>query len=213
MYRISHTVTHTEAQLLPTHIVTVRYMAENPHTDAHYARVGIYNPALWNLIRPAPQGIPAPPQPQLPPPPQNQASQHFWAAQAKAKAAQTWTDAEHCYHTVGNTVEITGVHHKKYTPFLNCQGVIRRTVARGSDFKFFVHVQRNARGEPVDCGAQIADLNRRSLDFLRPDERGLLPCKTTHIRRLGHLEPPSPSQESQGGKRPRLGGSDGATGM
>ena len=164
-------------------------MAEHPHTDAHYARVGIYSPALWSLIRPA--------QLALPPPTHAHAHAHaqaFWAAQAKAHAAQTWADAEHGYHAVGSTVEITGVHNKKYAPFLNCQGVVRRTVARGSDFKFFVLVQRNARGEPVDSAAQITDLNRRTLDFLRPDERGLLPCKTTHMRRIWQMDhPPAPA--------------------
>ena len=167
-------------------------MAENPHTDAHYARVGIYSPALWSLIRPVqlPLPLPLPPHAHA----QNQASKDFWTAQARAHAAQTWADAEHGYHAVGSTVEITGVHHKKYTPFLNCQGVVRRTVARGSDFKFFVLVQRNARGEPVDSAAQIADLNRRTLDFLRPDERGLLPCKTTHMRRIWQMDhPPAPA--------------------
>ena len=164
-------------------------MAENPHTDAHYARVGIYSPARWNLIRPAQLTLP------LPLPPQGHTETHaFWAAQARAHAAQTWADAEHGYHAVGSTVEITGVHHKKYAPFLNCQGVVRRTVARGSDFKFFVLVQRNARGEPVDSAAQITDLNRRTLDFLRPDERGLLPCKTTHMRRIWQIDhPPAPA--------------------
>ena len=203
-------------------------MAENPHTDAHYARVGIYSPALWSLIRPAQLPLPLPPHAHAHA--QNQAHA-FWTAQAKAHAAQTWADAEHGYHAVGSTVEITGVHNKKYAPFLNCQGVIRRTVARGSDFKFFVLVQRNARGEPVDSAAQIADLNRRTLDFLRPDERGLLPCKTTHMRRIWQMDhPPAPAAththaptpppthththaplDDREGKRPRLGGSDGAT--
>jgi hypothetical protein len=42
----------------------VRYQAENPHTDAHYARVGMYNAALWDRIKPRP--LYAPPQAQDP---------------------------------------------------------------------------------------------------------------------------------------------------
>ena len=137
----------------------------------------------------------------------------FWAAQAQAKAALRWADADHCFHRVGSTVEITSVHDKKFAPFLNFQGVVRRIVARGTDYKFFVQVQRNALGEPVDSDKQIADLNHRTLYFLREDERGLLPCKTTHIRHLWQIDHPPPPQETQLAKRQRLGGTDGATGV
>ena len=205
-------------------------MAELPHTDAHLARVRIYNAALWSRIKPRPLFLPdrqpqPPPQAQAPAPPQAQApaqptpqaqvlhaqARVFWAAQAQAKAALRWADADHCFHRVGSTVEITSVHDKKFAPFLNFQGVVRRIVARGTDYKFFVQVQRNALGEPVDSDKQIADLNHRTLYFLREDERGLLPCKTTHIRHLWQIDHPPPPQETQLAKRQRLGGTDGAT--
>ena len=127
--------------------------------------------------------------------------------------ALRWADADHCFHRVGSTVEITSVHDKKFAPFLNFQGVVRRIVAHGTDYKFFVQVQRNALGEPVDSDKQIADLNHRTLYFLREDERGLLPCKTTHIRHLWQIDHPPPPQETQLAKRQRLGGTDGATGV
>ena len=73
-----------------------------------------------------------------------------------------------------------------------------------------MQVQRNALGEPVDSDKQIADLNHRTLDFLRSDERGLLPCKTTHIRHLWQID--HPPKETQLGKRPLLGGTVAATG-
>jgi len=67
--------TLNKAQLLPTHIVTVRYMSEHAHTDAHYARVGMYNAALCDRIKPRPLYLP---DRQLPPQAQDpQAHAHF----------------------------------------------------------------------------------------------------------------------------------------
>ena len=83
-------------------------------------------------------------------------------------------------------------------------------MARGTDFRFFVQLQRNALGDAVDSDKEITDLNRRCLAFLRPEERGLLPCKNTHMSRLWHLEHP-PQDTHTAAKKPRLGGSDGGT--
>ena len=214
-YIHSLTTVHAEAQLLPTHMVTVRYLSENPHTPAHYARVGMYNAALWERIRPRP-------------PPQDQAHAHaqdpdaharalalqaqakvFWDAQKQTQADLRWTDTDHCFHTLGSAVKVLNVHNQKYKAFLSCEGVIHRIVARGTVFLFFVHIQRNALGDAVDSNQEIADLNRGCLPFLRDDERGLLPCKITHMSRLWHLQPP-PQHAHTPAKRPRLGG-DGAT--
>jgi hypothetical protein len=203
----------TESQLLPTHRVTVRYQAENPHTDAHYARVGMYNAALWDRIKPRP--LYAPPQAQDP---QANAqaldpkalalqaqAQVFWAAQKHTQASLRWTDTEHCFHKVGSVIKVTKVHHKKFNPYINFEGVIRRIVARGPDFMFFVQIQRNALGDAVNSDTDITDLNRRSYEYLRPDERGLLPCKNMHMSR--EWGPQTPPQDDQGpAKKPRLEG-------
>ena len=185
-----------EAQLLPTHRVTVRYQSEIPHTDAHYARVGMYNAALWDRIKPR----------QLPPHDQAQA-QAFWAAQKQAQAALCWKDTKHCFHTVGSVIKVTKVHHKKFNPYINFEGVIRRIMARGADFMFFVQIQRNAIGDSVNSDTEITDLNRRSYEYLRPDERGLLPCKNMHMSRKCDPETPPQVDDDQGpAKRPRLDG-------
>ena len=138
-------------------------------------------------------------------------AQVFWAAQAQAQADLRWTDTEHCFHRVGNTVKITRVHDQKFKAFVNFEGVIRRTVARGPNFKFFVQIQRNAAGEAVDRDKEIADLNRRCFGFLPKDQRGLMACKNTHIRHVRHVYQCPPQDDQGGAKRPRLGGSDGAT--
>jgi hypothetical protein len=187
----------------------VRYQAENPHTDAHYARVGMYNAALWDRIKPRP--LYAPPQAQDPKAQDPKAlalqaqAQAFWAAKAQAQASLRWTDTEHCAHKVGSVIKVTKVHHKKFNPYINFEGVIRRIVARGADFMFFVQIQRNALGDAVDNDKDITNLNRKCFDYLRPDERGLLPCKNTHMSR--HWDPQTPPQDDQGpAKKPRLEG-------
>jgi hypothetical protein len=114
------------------------------------------------------------------------------------------------FHTVGSAVKLTKVHHQKFNPYLNFEGVIRRIMARGADFLFFVQIQRNVLGDAVDSDKEITDLNRRCFDFLRPDERGLLPCKNTHMSRHWDLETP-PQDDHTAAKKPRLGGSDGET--
>ena len=186
----------------------MRYQSEIPHTDAHYARVGMYNAALWDRIKPR----------QLPPQDQAQAldpkalalqaqAQAFWAAKAQAQAALRWTDTKHCFHTVGSVIKVTKVHHKKFNPYINFEGVIRRIMARGADFMFFVQIQRNALGDSVNSDTEITDLNRRSYEYLRPDERGLLPCKNMHMSRKWDPETPPQVDDDQGpAKRPRLDG-------
>jgi hypothetical protein len=197
-------------------MVTVRYLPENPHTDAHYARVGIYNAALWERIRPRPLNTHAHPAPQYQDP--DAQARHlalqarakvFWDAQKQTQADLRWTDTEHSYYTLGMPVKVKQVHNQKYKAFLSCEGVIRRIVARGTAFLFFVHIQRNALGDAVDSTQEIAELNRGCLPFLRDDERGLLPCKITHMSRLWHPQPP-PQHAHTPAKRPRLGG-DGGT--
>ena len=185
-------------------MVTVRYLSENPHTDAHYARVGMYNAALWQRIKPRPldthvHALTLQAQAKI-----------FWDAQKQTQADLRWTDTEHSYYTLGMPVKVKQVHNQKYKAFLSCEGVIRRIVARGTVFLFFVHIQRNALGDAVDSNQEIADLNRGCLPFLRDDERGLLPCKITHMSRLWHLQPP-PQHAHTPAKRPRLGGADGET--
>ena len=197
----------------------MRYQSENPHTDAHLARVGMYNAALWDRIKARPQYLP---DRQAPPQAQAQAldpkalalqaqAQVFWAAKAQAQAALRWKDTEHCFHTVGSVIKLTKVHHKKFNPYLNFEGVIRRIMARGTDFLFFVQIQRNALGDAVDSDSEITLLNRRCFYFLHPHERGLLPCKNTH---MSHIQPPPQDDDDDNdhtaAKRPRLGDSDGA---
>ena len=176
-------------------------MSEIAHTDAHYARVGIYNAALWNLIRRSKALAPTDAQP-VP-----QAQSLFWASYHQAQADLRWADKEHCFHRVGMTVTVTHVHDKKFKTFVNFEGVIRRIVARGANFLFCVQIQRNALGEAVDADKDIADLNRRSLHFLDKDQRGLLACKTTHIRHLPYAADTPPPQVDQGpAKKPRVDG-------
>jgi len=169
----------------------------------------VYNAALWNLIKHKPlapaDAHQAPPQDQAQALALQAQAQAFWAAKAEAQASLRWKDTEHCLYTVGSVIKVIKVHHKKFNPYINFEGVIRRIVARGPDFMFFVQIQRNALGDAVNSDTDITDLNRRCFDYPRPDERGLLPCKNTHMSRNYHLEPP-PQVDQGPAKKPRLDG-------
>jgi hypothetical protein len=169
----------------------------------------VYNGALWNLIKHKPlapaDAHQAPPQDQAQALALQAQAQAFWAAKAEAQASLRWKDTEHYFYTVGSVIKVIKVHHKKFNPYRNFEGVIRRIVARGADFMFFVQIQRNALGDAVDNDKDITDLNRRSYEYLRPDERGLLPCKNTHMRLNWDREPP-PQVDQGPAKKPRLDG-------
>jgi hypothetical protein len=79
-------------------------MAEDPHTDAYYVRVGTYNTTLWNHIKPNPLFLPDRPQP--PPPPQDQTHVQAQDHVLEMQLSGMWFLKE-CISTVGMDTAIT----------------------------------------------------------------------------------------------------------
>ena len=148
-------------------MVTVRYMSENPHTEAHRDRVRIYNADLWKKIKPKPLIAPAPP--------------------SAVSTVGVWIDATHYYYKVGYLLRVNYPFHPKYKPLVGQQGEIRKimskTTAGGKvDYIFFVQVRGDTDDETASLHETVRDLNKRCFSqMLSRDERSLLPCKPSHV--------------------------------
>lgn len=194
----------TESQLLATHMVTVRYMSENPHTEAHRDRVRIYNADLWKNIKPKPLLAPAPP--------------------SAVSTTGVWLETNHYYYKVGYLLRVNYPFHPKYKPLVGQQGEIRKilskTTAGGKvDYIFFVQLRGESDDETASLHEAVRELNRRCFSLmLSRDERSLLPCKPSHVstilsytfkaRQLGSApasdkegSSASASDKGEGGKR------------
>ncbi len=155
-----------ENQLLPTAIITMRYMFENPHTRDHQNFVGgCYNVNLWKLIhvpiKPAPIGaggaggaggvggaagavVAA------------------GAAGAAAAPGSKWIEAQHSFWKVSQVVTICNNYGGKYRDYVGCTGVIRKIIAKDQCFFFFVQIALDKDATPVnfkDINTAITKIN------------------------------------------------------
>jgi len=183
----------TESQLLATHMVTVRYMSENPHTEAHRDRVRIYNADLWKKIKPKPLIAPAP--------------------SSTVSTVGVWLDATHYYYKVGYLLRVNYPFHPKYKPLVGQQGEIRKimskTTAGGKvDYIFFVQLRGDTDDETASLHETVRDLNKRCFSqMLSRDERSLLPCKPSHVSTILYYTFKAPQQGSSVPASDKEGGS------
>ena len=171
-------------------MVTVRYMSENPHTEAHRDRVRIYNADLWKKIKPKSLIAPAP--------------------SSTVSTVGVWLDATHYYYKVGYLLRVNYPFHPKYKPLVGQQGEIRKimskTTAGGKvDYIFFVQVRGDTDDETASLHETVRDLNKRCFSqMLSRDERSLLPCKPSHVSTILYYtfkapQGPSASASDKGG--------------
>ena len=174
-------------------MVTVRYMSENPHTEAHRDRVRIYNADLWKKIKPKPLIAPAP--------------------SSAVSTVGVWLDATHYYYKVGYLLRVNYPFHPKYRPLVGQQGEIRKimskTTAGGKvDYIFFVQVRGDTDDETASLHETVRDLNKRCFSqMLSRDERSLLPCKPSHVSTILYYTFKAPQQGSSVPASDKGGGS------
>jgi hypothetical protein len=119
----------------------MRYMLENPHTRDHQKFVGLYNVHLWQRIRvqyqPAPIGA-------------GGAAGAVGAAGAAAAPGSKWIEAQHSVWKVSQVVTICDNSGGKYRDYVGCTGVIRKIIAKGQCFFFFVQIALDKDATPVN---------------------------------------------------------------
>lgn len=174
-------------------MVTVRYMSENPHTEAHRDRVRIYNADLWKKIKPKPLIAPAPP--------------------STVSTVGVWLEATHYYYKVGCLLRVNYPFHPKYKPLVGQQGEIRKIVSKTTaggkvDYIFFVQVRGDTDDETASLHETVRDLNKRCFSLmLSRDERSLLPCKPSHVSTILYYTFKAPQQGSSVPASDKEGGS------
>ena len=176
-----------EAQLLPFAEITLRYMHENKHTNEHQKFVRYYSAALWARIAESNYGV-------VP------------AALAPAPAAPVaplqWVDQPHHFWVVGREVTVVKPFNLKFVKFVDCRGVLERSVVRGNKWLFFVKPTHDRHGTPInvhDVARDILALNEGTFRWVKDKDRGLLPCKMKHI---SFYYTPSVQLAGAAGKRP-----------
>lgn len=189
-----------EAQLLPTVEITLRYMHENKHTDEHVRYVGIYNHALAQRI----QANNAPVQPA------DADADDDDDAAADAGPALEWADQAHTYWRIGEDVTITRGYKAKYNDYIGFRGVIRKIMARGSEYLIFVHLTHDTENKPVHIATEfdLVQKNGSAFRFLKDRDRAVmkcLPCRQSH---MAYYNTPISASMGAAGKRPADTASD-----
>ena len=165
-------------------------MFENPTTLAHNRHVNIYSPEVLKkiqaqtLLRSIPFFGPAPALAPAPAP----AGSNTNAAAAVA-VDWVWEETTHKHYSEGQRVEITGAFKHKYTAFVGFTAVVRKVFAkrlgqhRYKEHTFFLEVQGKDEDETAELRKVVERLNYKCFtDFLRGDNRSLLPCRPSHVR-------------------------------
>ena len=166
-------------------------MFENPTTPAHNRHVNIYSPEVLKkiqaqtLLRSIPFFGPAPALARAPAP----AGSNTNAAASNAAANWVWEETTHKHYSEGQRVEITGAFKHKYTAFVGFTAVVRKVFAkrlgqhRYKEHTFFLEVQGKDADETAELRKVVERLNYKCFtDFLRGDNRSLLPCRPSHVR-------------------------------
>lgn len=146
-----------ESQLLPTAIVTVRYMNEIPNTAAHYAFVKQYSKRVWNIINSAPS---------------LGAGGAGGAANAAVATPGGWIQTQHHFFAEGHVVTVKDGPRldAKYKEYADCTCVIRKIINKGQCYFFFLQVVFDKDGKPVDAQTVYRHIAQMNIGFFKPYE-------------------------------------------